>query len=271
MLPSAADRQLGRNGIIDPQFVEYPIATGGEICMSTTIRRRSKELRNRIPGRRIPTLAEMIRDGQASHAKIRRSTQEALIEWLCPVRTAATSPARIISCAGDRFRDFARRIGIDRSSAFQLVKLHRHRAAIMSRCLDEQERATARGEPYTFPGWETALGWFEQRGHHHTPKVTWQHGSDEWETPRALFAFLDWFFRFDVDVCASSENAKCRQFFSKDQNGLSQTWRAGRTYWMNAPYSEAGKWAKKAAVSKGWCRRCWLIRQSVINRWYVVT
>jgi hypothetical protein len=46
-------------------------------------------------------------------------------------------------------------VGVDRSSAFELVKLH-HRAAIMSRCLDEQDRATARGEPYAFPGWRTA-------------------------------------------------------------------------------------------------------------------
>ena len=236
--------------------------------MSTTIRRRSKESGIRIPGPRIPTLAEMIRDGQASNAKIRRSTQEALIEWFAQSERLKIARTHY-QLRGDRFRDFARRIGIDRSSAFQLVKLHRHRAAIMSRCLDEQERATARGEPYSFPGWETALGWFEQRGHHHTPKVTWQHGSDEWETPRALFAFLDRFFRFDVDVCASSQNAKCRQFFSKDQNGLSQTWPAGRTYWMNSPYSEAGKWAKKAAESaKGGAVVVGLFANRSSTAWY---
>jgi site-specific DNA-methyltransferase (adenine-specific) len=142
---------------------------------------------------------------------------------------------------------FARRLGIDRSSAFLLVKLHRHRTAIMSRCLDEQERATARGVAYSYPGWESALGWFEQRGHRHPPMVIWQHGSDEWETPAALFNFLDSIYHFDVDVCASPQNAKCRQFFDRDRDGLIQTWQAGRIHWMNAPYSEAGKWAKKAA------------------------
>jgi hypothetical protein len=92
---------------------------------------------------------------------IRRSTQEALIEWFA--QSERLNIARThYQLRGDRFRDFARRIGIDRSSAYQLVKLHRHRAAIMSRCLDEQGRATARGEPYSFPGWETALGWLEQ-------------------------------------------------------------------------------------------------------------
>lgn len=146
---------------------------------------------------------------------------------------------------GDRFRDFARRIGIDRSSAFELVKLHRHRAAIMSRCLDQQERATAGGEPYSFPGWETALGWFESS--RRNPTIVWQKESDEWATPPALFNFLDGLYRFDVDVCASKQNAKCQEFFSKDNDGLNQTWEAGRTHWMNAPYSQAGRWAKKAA------------------------
>jgi phage N-6-adenine-methyltransferase len=236
--------------------------------MNATVKRRSRESGIRTPGPRIPTLAEMIRDGQASHARIRRSTQEALIEWFA--QSERLNIARThYQLRGDRFRDFARRIGIDRSSAYQLVKLHRHRAAIMSRCLDEQGRATARSEPYSFPGWETALGWLEQRGHNHTPKITWQHGSDEWETPRALFAFLDQFFRFDVDVCASVQNAKCRQFLSKNQSGLSQTWPAGRTYWMNAPYSESGKWAKKAAESaKGGAVVVGLFANRSSTAWY---
>ena len=73
---------------------------------------------------RVPTLAEMIRDGQASHAKIRRLTQEALIEWFA--QSERLNIARThYHLRGDRFRDFARRIGVDRSSAFQLVKLHR--------------------------------------------------------------------------------------------------------------------------------------------------
>jgi hypothetical protein len=135
-------------------------------------------------------------------------TQEALIEWFA--QSERLNIARThYHLRGDRFCDFARRIGVDRSSAFQLVKLHQHRATIMSRCLDQQGRATARGESYSFPGWETALGWFGQRGHRHPPLVIWQRGSDEWEAPHALFTFLDRLFHFDHDVCASPQTAKC--------------------------------------------------------------
>ena len=45
--------------------------------MSTTIRRQSKESGFRTPDPpRIPTLSEMIRDGQQSAAKIKRATKE---------------------------------------------------------------------------------------------------------------------------------------------------------------------------------------------------
>jgi site-specific DNA-methyltransferase (adenine-specific) len=64
-----------------------------------------------------------------------------------------------------------------------------------------------------------------------------------------LFKFLDDLFHFDCDVCASPETAKCRRFWSKDRDGLKQTWEPGKVYWMNAPYSQAGKWAKKAAAA----------------------
>jgi site-specific DNA-methyltransferase (adenine-specific) len=187
----------------------------------------------------------MIRDGQASHARIKRATQEALIEWFAQSERLNIA-RKHYGLRGDRFRDFARRIGIDRSSSFELVKLHAHRAAIMSRCLDEQTQSAARGEPYCFPGWETALGWFDGKGRH-APAVVWQRESDEWEAPPTLFEFLDALYHFDVDVCSSAQNAKCRRFFSKDKDGLAQVWQPRHIHWMNAPYSEAGRWAKKAA------------------------
>ena len=138
----------------------------------------------------------------------------------------------------------------------------------MSRCLDLQEQATVRGEPYSLPGWETALGWFEGTGHR-PPKVIWPHGSDEWGAPHALFAFLDQFFHFDHNVCASPQTAKCRQFWTKQDDGLKQTWRSGKVYWMNAPYSQAGRWARKAAeAAKGGAIVVGLFANRSSTAWY---
>jgi phage N-6-adenine-methyltransferase len=69
----------------------------------------------------------------------------------------------------------------------------------------------------------------------------------EWATPADLFAALAAEFGpFDLDVCATPENAKCARYFTRDQDGLRQRW-TGRV-WMNPPYGRAiGLWMRKAA------------------------
>lgn len=71
----------------------------------------------------------------------------------------------------------------------------------------------------------------------------------EWATPQDLFDRLAAEFGpFDVDVCATPDNAKVARFFTKEQDGLAQPW-VGRC-WMNPPYGrEIGHWVKKARES----------------------
>jgi phage N-6-adenine-methyltransferase len=67
----------------------------------------------------------------------------------------------------------------------------------------------------------------------------------DWETPAELFNELDAEFGFEIDVCATAENAKCLHFFSPEQDGLKQSWRG--TCWMNPPYGSAlPRWMAKA-------------------------
>jgi hypothetical protein len=111
----------------------------------------------------VPTLAQMIRDGQTDAIKHKQRSRDALAYWFRQSErlNIARTHHRM---RGPRLSDFARRIGIDRSSAFEIVKLHRHRAAIEARCLDEQERAAERGEVYFHPGWGRRLGMVRKRG-----------------------------------------------------------------------------------------------------------
>ena len=68
---------------------------------------------------------------------------------------------------------------------------------------------------------------------------------DDWETPREFFDKLNLEFNFDVDVCATKENAKCNEYWTKETDGLKQKW-AGFCF-MNPPYGrEIGKWICKA-------------------------
>ena len=48
--------------------------------------------------------------------------------------------------------------------------------------------------------------------------------SDNWETPQYLFDVLNAKYHFDLDVCASKENAKCPRYYSIKDNGLVQEW-----------------------------------------------
>lgn len=68
----------------------------------------------------------------------------------------------------------------------------------------------------------------------------------DWETPQFLFDGLNAEFRFELDVCAAVENAKCKEFLSVEDDGLSCSWE-GKVCWMNPPYGrDISRWMEKA-------------------------
>ncbi len=72
--------------------------------------------------------------------------------------------------------------------------------------------------------------------------------TDEWETPQSLFDGLNAEFKFEIDVCATTANAKCSSYFSKGDDGLRQPWKG--TCWMNPPYGRTiSEWVEKAYES----------------------
>jgi phage N-6-adenine-methyltransferase len=72
--------------------------------------------------------------------------------------------------------------------------------------------------------------------------------TDLWATPQDFFDAINKEFSFDVDVCATAENAKCQNYFNVQQDGLKQDWSG--VCWMNPPYGRViGNWVKKAYES----------------------
>lgn len=70
--------------------------------------------------------------------------------------------------------------------------------------------------------------------------------TDQWATPQSFFNEWDAIFRFELDVCADAQNAKCWRYFSEQDNGLYQDWAPNRC-WMNPPYGrEIRRWMQKA-------------------------
>lgn len=67
-----------------------------------------------------------------------------------------------------------------------------------------------------------------------------------WETPQDFFDKLDIEFHFTLDAAALKENAKCKNYFSPEENGLEKEWNG--IVWCNPPYGrkETGLWVRKA-------------------------
>ena len=70
--------------------------------------------------------------------------------------------------------------------------------------------------------------------------------TNEWATPQAFFDELDKEFNFTLDPCATPQNAKCARYFTKEIDGLSQSW-YGEIVFCNPPYGrDLSKWVAKA-------------------------
>jgi len=89
--------------------------------------------------------------------------------------------------------------------------------------------------------------------------------TEMWETPQWLFDELNDEFHFDLDCCAVPENAKCKRYFTPEQDGLAQEWTG--TVWCNPPYGrEIGKWCKKASESA--CTVVMLVPARTDTKWF---
>lgn len=67
---------------------------------------------------------------------------------------------------------------------------------------------------------------------------------DDRRTPRELFDPLREEFCFTLDAAASTDNALCRHYFTRDDNALKLAWLG--VVWCNPPYSDILSWVEKA-------------------------
>lgn len=69
--------------------------------------------------------------------------------------------------------------------------------------------------------------------------------SDEYSTPIDFFEKLNAEFHFTLDPCCTEETAKCKRYFTKEDDGLNRDWQ-GETVFVNPPYSNISQWVEKA-------------------------
>ena len=70
---------------------------------------------------------------------------------------------------------------------------------------------------------------------------------DNWETPQWLFDRLNLEFGFKLDPCCEKKTAKCKKYYTKEDDGLSKPWDVP-TY-VNPPYGRGiNQWVEKARL-----------------------
>ena len=77
-----------------------------------------------------------------------------------------------------------------------------------------------------------------------TKKVMFSSKSDEWGTPKDFFRKLDVIYNFTLDPCSTPQNAKCKNFYTMEDDGLEKDWE-GETVFVNPPYSKIKDWVLK--------------------------
>ena len=73
---------------------------------------------------------------------------------------------------------------------------------------------------------------------------TFKSNSIEYSTPQILFNSMNILYNFELNVCASVENAKCKLFYTKEDDSLTKEWTGN--CWMNPPFNkQLGKFVLK--------------------------
>lgn len=80
----------------------------------------------------------------------------------------------------------------------------------------------------------------------HSRRVLTSSKDMAWATPQEWFNYLNLEFKFTLDPCCVPETAKCKKFYTPDDDGLAQSWKGERVF-MNPPYGrELSSWMRKA-------------------------
>lgn len=90
-------------------------------------------------------------------------------------------------------------------------------------------------------------------------KALFSSAKEDWETPQDFFDVLDREFHFTLDPCADDKNAKCKTYFTKEENGLSKDW-GGAIQFFAIRHTGAHQRGNgsKSAIRKRRSRERWL-------------
>lgn len=91
-------------------------------------------------------------------------------------------------------------------------------------------------------------------------KALFSSAKEDWETPQDFFDALDQEFHFNLDPCADDTNAKCAEYFTKEQNGLLKDWGGGASFAIHHTGVHQRANGSKSVTKKHKSPERWLLR-----------
>lgn len=75
----------------------------------------------------------------------------------------------------------------------------------------------------------------------------WAFDKNLYETPQYFFDYWNRIYNFSFDLAAEKETAKCKRYFTKEDDAMNQDWhKLNGWLWLNPPYNPCKKWIQKA-------------------------
>lgn len=112
---------------------------------------------------------------------------------------------------------------------------------------------------------------FEQSGARWLGSKTPDVYRDSWQTPKWLFNYFSKMAGgFQLDAAADDVNHLCAEYFTEEDDGLSQEWPEKASVWLNPPYSDPYPWVEKAIeqVLDNNCTVYMLLPDDISNAWF---
>lgn len=105
-----------------------------------------------------------------------------------------------------------------------------------------------------------------------TRKAVFSSKTYEWATSQDVYDKLHAEFGFTLDTAANDDNAKCKNYYTLFNDGLSHDWNEsarGGAIWCNPPYGRSQKACKPKCTKKNCLERGWHLALDVagVDHW----
>lgn len=187
--------------------------------------------------RKPPSVNQIIQDGREDLRIHKQRSKDCTLMW-CRQAERIHILRDVYKFRGELLLRKGREIGFEKDDTHRLSRLYPRVPDLISIC-EEWEKTDP---SFEWPGLQSALRIVEGKADRLYGKMG-RATDQERETPDWLYRHYDNEFHFTCDACASDKNHKHPNYFTKEQDALTQYWQG--VIWLNPPWNQIAAFIKK--------------------------